>query len=65
MAILNTEKEKTMRPLAGNVSYDIHRIFDFSTAGMITPNRVIFGCGAIEQIGKEAARMDHRQIGTN
>jgi alcohol dehydrogenase len=46
-----------MRPLARDVSYDIHRIFDFTTAGMIAPNRIIFGCGAIDKVGEEAAKL--------
>lgn len=46
-----------MRPLVGDVSYDIHRIFDFTTAGMIAPNRIIFGCGAIDKVGEEAAKL--------
>ena len=46
-----------MKPLVGNVSYDIHRIFDFTTAGMVAPNRIIFGCGAIDKVGDEAARL--------
>jgi alcohol dehydrogenase len=57
MAILNIEEEKMMRPLVGDVSYDIHRIFDFTTAGMIAPNRIIFGCGAIDKVGEEAAKL--------
>ena len=52
----------TMRPLAGNVSYDIHRIFDFTTAGMIAPNRIIFGCGAIDKVGQEAARLGQGSV---
>ena len=46
-----------MRPLVRDVSYDIHRVFDFTTAGMIAPNRVIFGCGAIDTVGEEAAKL--------
>jgi len=37
--------------------YDIHRIFDFRTVGMPTPNRIKFGCGAIDQIGDDAASL--------
>jgi alcohol dehydrogenase len=51
------EKEKIMRPLVRDVAYDIHRIFDFATAGMVAPNRIIFGCGAIDKLGQEAARL--------
>jgi alcohol dehydrogenase len=51
-----------MKPLVCDVSYDIHRIFDFSTAGMTAPNRIIFGCGAIENIGKEAARLGQGRV---
>jgi alcohol dehydrogenase class IV len=57
LAILDYQKEKIMRPLVGDVSYDIHRIFDFTTAGMIAPNRIIFGCGAIDKVGEEAAKL--------
>jgi alcohol dehydrogenase class IV len=32
-------------------------VFEFCTAGMAPPNRLIFGCGAIEQIGSEAAKL--------
>ena len=46
-----------MRALVRGISYDIHRVFDFITAGMIAPNRIIFGCGAIDQIGAEAAKL--------
>ena len=46
-----------MRPLVCDVSYDINRIFDFTTAGMIAPNRIIFGCGAIDSVGEEAAQL--------
>jgi alcohol dehydrogenase class IV len=46
-----------MRPLVRDVTYDIHRIFDFTTAGMIPPNRIIFGCGAIDKVGEEAAKL--------
>ena len=46
-----------MRALAKDVPYDIHRIFDFQTVGMPSPNRIMFGCGAIEKIGEEAAKL--------
>ena len=46
-----------MKPLVVDFSYDIHRIFDFTTAGMIAPNRIIFGCGAIDKVGEEAAKL--------
>jgi alcohol dehydrogenase len=51
-----------MRPLVRDVSYDIHRVFDFTTAGMIAPNRIIFGCGAIDQIGEEAAKLGQGRV---
>jgi alcohol dehydrogenase len=51
-----------MRPLVSDVSYDIHRVFDFTTAGMIAPNRIIFGCGAIDQIGAEAAKLGQGRV---
>jgi len=44
-----------MRALATDVSYDINRVFDFRTVGMTSPNRIIFGCGAIDGIGEEGA----------
>ncbi len=46
-----------MRALFKDVSYDIHRVFDFRTVGMTPPNRIIFGCGAINQLGEEAASL--------
>ncbi len=46
-----------MRALAKDVSYDIHRVFDFRTVGMSSPNRIVFGCGAIKQLGEEAAKL--------
>lgn len=46
-----------MRALAKDFSYDIHQIFDFKTVGMPSSNRIIFGCGAIEKIGEEAANL--------
>ena len=51
-----------MRPLVRDVSYDIHRVFDFATAGMTAPNRIIFGCGAIDDIGKEAERLGQGRV---
>ena len=33
----------------------LSEVFDFRTAGMIHPNRLIFGCGAIDNMGGEAA----------
>lgn len=51
-----------MKPLVGDVSYDIHRIFDFATAGMIAPNRIIFGCGAIDKVGEEAAKLGQGSV---
>lgn len=51
-----------MRPLVNDVSYDIHRIFDFTTAGMSETNRIIFGCGAIDQIGQEAAKLGQGRV---
>ena len=46
-----------MRALAKDVAYDIQRVFDFQTVGMPSPNRIVFGCGAIEKIGEEAAKL--------
>jgi alcohol dehydrogenase class IV len=36
-------------------------VFDFRTVGMIPPNRLIFGCGAIDKIGEEAAKLGERK----
>ncbi len=33
----------------------LFEVFDFRTAGMIHPNRLVFGCGAIDNIGRETA----------
>ncbi|MBW1994082.1 MAG: iron-containing alcohol dehydrogenase, partial [Deltaproteobacteria bacterium] len=46
-----------MRALVKDFSYDINRVFDFRTTGMAPPNRIIFGCGAIDKIGEEAAQL--------
>ena len=46
-----------MRALSTDISYDINRVFDFRTVGMPSPNRIIFGCGAIDSIGDEAAKL--------
>jgi alcohol dehydrogenase class IV len=35
----------------------LDEIFDFRTVGMSPPNRLIFGCGAIEQLGEEAGKL--------
>jgi len=51
-----------MRPLVRDVSYDIHRVFDFTTAGMSGANRIIFGCGAINQIGEQAAKLGQGRV---
>ena len=44
------EKMKGLRP-------ELHRIVDFRTPGMTPPNRIIFGFGAADQVGDEAAKM--------
>jgi alcohol dehydrogenase class IV len=36
---------------------ELDRILDIRTTGMTPPNRIIFGFGAVEQIGAEAARL--------
>ncbi len=46
-----------MRALSVDFRYDIQRVFDFRTVGMPSPNRIIFGCGAIDQVGEEASRL--------
>ena len=46
-----------MRALSTDFSYDINRVFDFRTVGMPSPNRIIFGCGAIDTIGEEAGKL--------
>jgi alcohol dehydrogenase class IV len=35
----------------------LYEVFDFRTVGMSPPNRLIFGCGAVEKIGEEAAKL--------
>ena len=39
------------------VPQELHRIIDFRTPAMTHPNRVIFGFGAADQVGAEAAKM--------
>jgi alcohol dehydrogenase class IV len=39
------------------VPQELHRIIDFRTPAMAHPNRVIFGFGAADQVGAEAAKM--------
>lgn len=46
-----------MRALATDFSYDINRVFEFRTVGMPSPNRIIFGCGAVNSVGEEAAKL--------
>jgi len=46
-----------MRQVNGASSSRLFEVFDFRTAGMIPPNRLLFGCGAIDQIGEEAAKL--------
>jgi alcohol dehydrogenase class IV len=49
MGIRTQMEEKIKR-----IPNELDRIFDFQTAGMIPPNRIVFGFGAVDQIGKEA-----------
>jgi len=41
---------------------DFDRVFEFRTAGMVPPNRVIFGFRAIEQIGVEVAHLTKGKV---
>jgi len=36
----------------------LDEVFNFQTVGMTPPNRLIFGCGAIDKIGEEAAKLE-------
>lgn len=38
---------------------NLEDIFDFRTTGMTPPNRIIFGCGAVDKIGVEAKALGH------
>jgi len=40
-----------------HVPQELDRVFDYRTAGMPPPNRIVFGFGAIDQIGTEAASL--------
>jgi alcohol dehydrogenase class IV len=46
-----------MIDLKKRITPGLDRVFDFRTAGMVPPNRVIFGLGAAEHIGVEAAKL--------
>ncbi len=35
----------------------LFEVFDFRTVGMKPPHRLIFGCGAVDRIGEEAAKL--------
>lgn len=50
-----------MTQTQGTSSSRLFEVFDFRTVGMIPPNRLIFGCGAIEKIGEEAAKLGERK----
>ena len=42
---------------------ELHRIIDWQTPGMTHPNRIVFGFGAADQVGAEAAEMvDGRKL---
>ncbi len=41
----------------GTGSSRLFEVFDFRTVGMTPPNRLLFGCGAIDKIGEEAAKL--------
>ncbi len=47
---------------ANSMANKFYEVFDFCTAGMMPPNRLIFGCGAIEQIGSEAAKLAEGKV---
>lgn len=50
-----------MTQTQGTRSSHLFTVFDFRTVGMIPPNRLIFGCGAIDKIGEEAAKLGERK----
>jgi alcohol dehydrogenase len=50
------EKEKIEEKMKG-VPQELLRIIDFRTPAMTPPNRLIFGFGAADQVGAEAAKM--------
>ena len=50
------EKAQLEEKMKG-VPQELHRIIDFRTPAMAHPNRVIFGFGAADQVGAEAAKM--------
>ena len=50
------EKEKIEEKMKG-VPQELLRIIDFRTPAMAPPNRLIFGFGAADQVGAEAAKM--------
>ena len=39
----------------------LFEVFDFRTVGMKPPHRLIFGCGAVDKIGEEAAKLGERK----
>jgi len=39
----------------------LFEVFDFRTVGMKPPYRLIFGCGAVDKIGEEAAKLGERK----
>jgi alcohol dehydrogenase len=47
---------------AKSMANTFYEVFDFCTAGMAPPNRLIFGCGAVEQIGSEAAKLAQGKV---
>lgn len=40
----------------------LYETFDFRTAGMSPPNRLIFGCGSVEKLGDEAAKLGQETV---
>lgn len=52
-----------MTDLLWNISHNKDQVVEFRTAGMAPPNSVLFGCGAIERLGKEAVKLNAGKAG--
>ena len=46
-----------MNQVDGSRPSYLNEVFDFVTAGMSPPGRVVFGCGAIKAVGREAIKL--------
>jgi alcohol dehydrogenase class IV len=40
----------------------LDEVFEFRTAGMSPPNRLIFGFGAVDQVGEEATKLTQGKV---